>query len=74
MEAGEELNLYSAEILNESEIDAKAELKMTELKARKKKLCKDYEVMGGAEMLELKKACSETNDKESAPISNGTGL
>ena len=67
MEAGDELNSYSADILDKSEIDSKAESKMTELKATQKKLCKDYETMGGTEMLELKKACSELNEAEELP-------
>jgi hypothetical protein len=63
IEAGDELNSYSAEILGKSEIDTQAETKMTALKAKKKELCKDYETMSGAEMLELKKACGELNDE-----------
>ena len=61
MEAGNELNEYSAEILAKSEIDTEAESKMKELKATKKKLCKDYQIMSGPEMLELKRACTEMN-------------
>lgn len=74
MEAGDELNSYSSEILKKSEIDSKEEAKMTELKATKKKLCKDYETMGGEEMLELKKACTDLNDKEVDQMSDGTGF
>ena len=66
MEAGDELNAYSAEILDQSEIDEKTEAKMNELKATKDKLCKDYETMGGAEMLELREACDEMNAKDEA--------
>lgn len=66
MEAGDELNAYSAEILDQSEIDKKTESKMSELKATKDKLCKDYETMGGAEMLELREACTEMNEKDEA--------
>ncbi len=64
MEAGNELNEYSSKILEKSEIDSKAESKMKELKATKKKLCKEYEMMSGAEMLELKRACTEMNAQE----------
>ena len=64
MEAGNELNEYSAKILEKSEIDATAETKMKELNATKKKLCKDYEMMSGAEMLELKRACTDLNEKD----------
>jgi hypothetical protein len=66
MEAGDELNAYSAEILDQDEIDQDAESKMSELKAKKDKLCKDYETMGGAEMLELREACTEMNAKDEA--------
>lgn len=64
MEAGNELNEYSAEILAKSEIDKAAQTKMTELRSTKKKLCKEYEMMGKAEMLELKRACTELNAEE----------
>ena len=75
MEAGNELNEYSAEILEKSEIDANAESKMKELKATKKKLCKEYEMMSGPDMLELKRSCTETNENdEVAPMSHGSGL
>ncbi|MFK7787165.1 MAG: hypothetical protein AB8B56_18735 [Crocinitomicaceae bacterium] len=66
MEAGDELNAYSAEILDQSEIDGKTESKMQELKASKDELCKDYETMGGAEMLELREDCTEMNAKDEA--------
>ena len=66
MEAGDELKAYSAEILDQSQIDEKAESKMNELKAKQKELCKDYETMGGAEMLELREDCAEMNAKDEA--------
>lgn len=66
MEAGDELNAYSAEILDKSEIDEKTESKMKELKATKEELCKDYENMGGAEMLKLREDCTEMNAKDEA--------
>ncbi len=66
MEAGDKLNAYSAEILNKSEISDSEELKMNELKSTADKLCKDYEMMGGAEMLELREDCTEMNAKDEA--------
>jgi len=66
MEAGDELNAYSAEILDQSEIDQEAESKMKELKASKDELCKDYKNMSGAEMLELREDCTEMNAKDEA--------
>ena len=66
MEAGDELNAYSAEILDQSEIDEDTESRMNDLKAKKEELCKDYETMGGAEMLELREACTEMNEKDEA--------
>ena len=39
---------------------------MNELKATADKLCKDYEMMGGAEMLELREDCTEMNAKDEA--------
>lgn len=74
MEAGSELNEYSAEILDKPEIDGKAESKMKELKATKKKLCKEYEMMSGTELLELKRACTDLKENEEvAPMSDGSG-
>ncbi|MCJ8290344.1 MAG: hypothetical protein HRT58_11825 [Crocinitomicaceae bacterium] len=64
MEAGNELNEFSAEILAKSEIDKAAQTKMKELRSTKKELCKEYEMMGKAEMLELKRACTELNAEE----------
>ncbi len=66
MEAGDELNAYSAEILDQSQIDEKVESKMNELKATKEELCKDYETMGGAEMLKLREDCAEMNANDEA--------
>jgi len=66
MEAGDELNEFSATILDKTEIDEKSEAKMNELKAKKDKLCKDYETMGGAEMLKLREDCAEMNAKDEA--------
>lgn len=66
MEAGDNLNAYSAGILDQSEIDDKTESKMNELKATKEKLCKDYETMSGAEMLKLREDCAEMNAKDEA--------
>ena len=66
MEAGDELNAYSAEILDKSEIDEETESKMSKLKATKDKLCKDYENMSGAEMLELREDCTEMNANDEA--------
>lgn len=63
MEAGNELNEYAAEVLNNQEVDDAVEKKMAELKQTKKKLCKSYETMGGPEMLELKRECTETNEE-----------
>lgn len=70
MEAGNELNEYSAEILSKSEIDGAAQTKMTQLRSTKKELCKDYEMMGKTEMLELKRACTEMNASEDFPEEN----
>lgn len=64
MEAGAEFDAYSSKVIDQVEIDADAAAKMNELKANQNKLCKDYETMGGPEMLELKRACTETNDVE----------
>lgn len=72
MDASAEFNAYSSKIIDKSEIDTDAAAKMKELKANQKKLCKNYEMMGGAEMLELKRACTETNDVEQ--MSEGSGL
>lgn len=66
MEAGDELNAYSAEVLDKSEITEKDQSKMKELRATKDKLCKDYKTMGGAEMLELREDCTEMNAKDEA--------
>ncbi len=63
MKAGNELNEYAAEVLKNQVIDAAVEKKMTSLKQTKKKLCASYETMGGAKMLELKRACAETNEE-----------
>ncbi|MDG1333314.1 MAG: hypothetical protein P8P74_13345 [Crocinitomicaceae bacterium] len=66
MEAGDEFSAYSADVLNQPEIDEETETKMNELKAKEKELCKDYETMGGAEMLELREDCTEMNAKDEA--------
>lgn len=66
MEAGDELNAYSAGILDKSEITEEEESKMNELKATKDKLCKDYETMSGEEMLKLREDCTEMNAKDEA--------
>ncbi len=63
MEAGNQLNEYAAEVLKNQEVDETVEKKMAELKQTKKKLCKSYETMGGAKMLELKAECTETNEE-----------
>ena len=59
-------NAYSSKLLDKSEIDSESAAKLKELKANQQKFCKDYETMGGPEMLELKRACTETNEKNGA--------
>lgn len=56
IEAGDKLNKLSGEVLQgkKSEIDQKA---WKQLKADKEKKCREFETMGGPEMLERKKDC-----------------
>lgn len=63
MKAGNELNEYAAEVLEKEVIDASVQKKMDALKTKQKKACKEYETMGGDKMLELKRACTETNEE-----------
>jgi hypothetical protein len=64
MEAGNELNEFSATILDKDQIDKATQEKMSALNTKKKELCKEYEVMGGPEMLELKRECTELNEED----------
>ncbi|NVK64223.1 MAG: hypothetical protein HWE22_06530 [Flavobacteriales bacterium] len=66
MKAGDELNAYSATILEKDEITKEEESKMNELKAKADKLCKDYETMSGEKMLQLREDCTEMNAKDEA--------
>jgi hypothetical protein len=56
MKAGEELNAFSAELLN-GDITAEKDRKLQDLKQRKKQACKNYQTMNGSEMLEKKAGC-----------------
>lgn len=56
MQAGEELNEFSAKMLSE-EVTAEKAAKMKELKEIKKKECVDYQTMMGDEMLKRKANC-----------------
>lgn len=66
MKAGDELNAYSATILDKNEITEEEESKMQELKETADKLCKDYQMMSGEEMLKLREDCTEMNAKDEA--------
>ena len=66
MEAGDELNAYSSQLLEKAEISKEDESKMAELKATKEELCKEYKMMSGAEMLKLREDCAEMNAKDEA--------
>lgn len=57
MQAGEELNEYSAKMLSE-EVTSEKAAKMKELKEIKKKECVDYQTMMGEEMLKKKANCN----------------
>jgi hypothetical protein len=56
LNAGEELNDYSAKMLTEEVTKEKAN-KMQQLKEAKKKECVDYQTMMGDEMLKRKAEC-----------------
>jgi Tfp pilus assembly protein PilP len=56
MQAGEDLNEYSAKMLSE-EVTAEKAAKMKELKDNKKKECVNYQTMMGDEMLKRKANC-----------------
>ena len=59
LEVSETLNTLSNDALTQ-EVTSKSAKEMKAMKAKKKKLCSDYEVMGGPEMLELKEACTSS--------------
>ncbi len=59
LEVSETFNSMSNDALTQ-EVTPKSAKEMKALKARKKALCADYEVMGGPEMLELKAACKSS--------------
>ena len=56
LQAGEELNEHSLTLFNES-VTPESAKKLKDLKAKQKKACADYQMMGGPEMLERKKEC-----------------
>jgi hypothetical protein len=58
LEVSETLNSMANSALNK-EVTEKSAKDLKALKARKKALCADYEVMGGPEMLKLKAACKK---------------
>ncbi len=58
LKAGEELNEYSSKLFDEV-ITPEIQKKMQELKAKKTTACKNYQKMGGPEMLELKENCGK---------------
>jgi hypothetical protein len=58
LEVSERLNTLSNDALTQ-EVTPKSAKKMKAMKAKKKELCADYEVMGGPEMLKLKAACKK---------------
>ena len=57
LEVSETFNSMSNDALTK-EVTPKSAKEMKAMKAKKKKLCAEYEVMGGAEMLDLKEACN----------------
>ena len=57
MQAGEELNDFSAKMMTEEVTQQKAN-KMQQLKDVKKKECVDYQTMMGDEMLKRKAECN----------------
>ena len=57
LNAGEELNDYSAKMMTEEVTQEKAN-KMQQLKDAKKKECVDYQTMMGDEMLKRKAECN----------------
>jgi len=59
LEVSETFNSMSNDALTQ-EVTPKSAKEMKAMKAKKKKLCADYEVMGGPEMLELKEACTSS--------------
>ena len=69
MHAGDELNNFSAEILEKDEISPSTQVKMLELKNAKQKACEKYELMSGPEMLELKRECAGMEDETLSPTS-----
>jgi len=58
LEVSENLNTLSNDALTQ-EVTPKSAKQMKQMKAKKKELCADYEVMGGPEMLKLKAACAK---------------
>jgi hypothetical protein len=58
LEVSETFNSMSNDALTK-EVTPKSAKEMKAMKAKKKKLCAEYEVMGGAEMLKLKEACKK---------------
>lgn len=58
LEVSEALNSLSSDALTQDVTDKSAK-EMKAMKAKKKELCADYEVMGGPEMLKLKEACKK---------------
>lgn len=58
LEVSENLNTLSNDALTQ-EVTPKSAKKMKAMKAKKKELCADYEVMAGPEMLKLKAACKK---------------
>jgi hypothetical protein len=58
LEVSETLNTLSNDALTQ-EVTPKSAKQMKQMKAKKKELCADYEMMGGPEMLKLKAACAK---------------
>lgn len=62
IKAGEELSEFSSSLTvkaEQGEVTEADQKKMKELKDKKDQVCKQFETMGGPEMLELKKKCTE---------------
>lgn len=58
LEAGEKLNILSAKLLT-SDVTQKLKDEMIKLKTEKTVKCKDFQTMGGEEMLKLKAECQK---------------
>ena len=56
MNAGEELNNYSSELLSNG-VENVNEREMNKLRSKKDSLCSPYELMGGDDLSALKESC-----------------